>query len=131
MFDNIKPFKGNWKILKAMPKVASLNIFQTYKTRDLSRSLWKTRLQNLKMQFWSTIASITEQFSYDLLRSGHLKKCADIVTLETLNLGRLYWIDLNNSETQIINVQSRSNWRRKFRNVRAELGSSERDQLVC
>jgi hypothetical protein len=49
------------------------------------------------------------------------------VTLEKLNVGRLQWIDLNNSEMHL--VYRSSEFRGQFVNLRAELGNIERNQL--
>jgi hypothetical protein len=42
----------------------------------------------------------------------------------------LQWIDLNNSEMQLIDLQSSSIWRQKFIDLRAELETIEKDQFV-
>ena len=62
--------------------------------------------------------------------SVHVFKCADSVTLDNLNLEMLQWIDLDNFEMQLIDLQSSSIWRQTFVDLRAELENIERDRLV-
>jgi hypothetical protein len=88
------------------------------------------------MQFSSIIDSAIEQFSsrFTQLRpfeeTAKFIKCADNVTLNKLNLERLQWIDLNNFEMQLIDLQSSSIWRQKLIDLKAELENIERDLLV-
>ena len=47
-----------------------------------------------------------------------------------MNLEMLQWIDLDNFEMQLIDLQSSSIWRQTFVDLRAELENIERDRLV-
>ncbi|XP_062927408.1 copper homeostasis protein cutC homolog isoform X1 [Mobula hypostoma] len=62
--------------------------------------------------------------------TANFVKCADSITLDKLNLEMLQWIDLDNFEMQLIDLQSSSIWRQKFVDLRAELENIERDRLV-
>jgi hypothetical protein len=95
----------------------------------------KTDIQSLQMQFSSINDSTIEQFSTRFAqfrtfeKTAKFIKCADNVTLDKLNLERLQWIDLNNSEMQLT-LQSSSIWRQTFVDIRAELQNIERDWFV-
>jgi hypothetical protein len=83
----------------------------------------------LKCNFQAQFSSRFTQFrSFE--ETAKFIKCADSVTLDKLNLERLQWINLNNFEMQLIELQSSSVWMQKFIDFLAELENIERDRLV-
>jgi hypothetical protein len=96
----------------------------------------KPYIQSLHMQFSSIIYSTIEQFSSGFTQFRSFEEtakfinCAENVTLDKLNLERLQWIDFNNFEMQLIDLQSSSIWRQKFIDLRAELENTERDRII-
>lgn len=96
--------------------MALLSIFPNLQKHVTNLEILKYQafIPNLQMQFASIIDSTTKHLfsrftDFRLFEeTAKFMKCADSVTLDKLNLKKLEWIDLNNSEMQLTDLQSSS-----------------------
>jgi hypothetical protein len=96
MFDNIKAFEIKLKICKCYVNNNTFKYFPNLQKHMTDLEIHeKPDIQSLQMQFSSIIDSNIEQFSSRFTQfksfeeTARFIKCADNVTLDKLNLGRL------------------------------------------
>jgi uncharacterized ubiquitin-like protein YukD len=137
MFYNIKAFEIKLEIFKRNVDNDTFKYFPNLQKHMTDLEIHENPdILILQMQFSSITDSTIEQFSSRFTQSRSFEetkkfiKCADNVTSDKLNLGRLQRIDLNNFEMQLIDLQSSSIWTQRFIDLRAELETIERDRLV-
>jgi uncharacterized protein Usg len=121
MFYNIKAFEMKLEIFKRNVDNDTFKYFPNLQKHMNDLEIHeKPDIQSLQMQFPSITDSTIDQFSSRFTQSKSFEetkefiKCADNVTSDKLNLGRLQWIDLDNFEMQLIDLQRSSIWRQSL-----------------
>ena len=134
-FDIITAFEKKLKIFKRDLEKREFQYFQRIKKFYTEIEIHETVVKEAQiLLFLQTIDATLEQFSVRFVQfrkfedTTKFMKYPDTVDFENLDLTMFEWMELQDFEMQLVELQSSSIWKQKFVDLRVRLEMIERDR---